>query len=200
MTTIWPGATDGRDYLAHPIYSRAMPRRSGLTLVLDPAFGKTALSANGPTGACRSTPSLPGFVDTHHHQYETILRGILADGVLGRRGHNDSRHFASIGYAGAQRCLHRRPKGIGTARRLHLLTGPRSGQSVSERSAPSAVSILFTICLALAAAPVALAPRFSCPSAASACMSRRLSHACTALCSAASFNARNLPESNICLL
>ena len=24
-----------------------------------------------------------GFVDTHHHQYETILRGILADGVLG---------------------------------------------------------------------------------------------------------------------
>ena len=26
---------------------------------------------------------MPGFVDTHHHQYETILRGILADGVLG---------------------------------------------------------------------------------------------------------------------
>ncbi len=25
---------------------------------------------------------MPGFVDTHHHQYETILRGILADGVL----------------------------------------------------------------------------------------------------------------------
>jgi 5-methylthioadenosine/S-adenosylhomocysteine deaminase len=26
---------------------------------------------------------IPGFVDTHHHQYETILRGILTDGVLG---------------------------------------------------------------------------------------------------------------------
>src|SRR5438874_7949816 len=26
---------------------------------------------------------MPGFVDTHHQQYETILRGILADGVLG---------------------------------------------------------------------------------------------------------------------
>jgi cytosine/adenosine deaminase-related metal-dependent hydrolase len=25
---------------------------------------------------------MPGFVDTHHHQYETILRSILADGIL----------------------------------------------------------------------------------------------------------------------
>ena len=25
---------------------------------------------------------IPGFVDTHHHQYETILRGIIADGIL----------------------------------------------------------------------------------------------------------------------
>jgi 5-methylthioadenosine/S-adenosylhomocysteine deaminase len=25
---------------------------------------------------------MPGFIDTHHHQYETILRGILADGIL----------------------------------------------------------------------------------------------------------------------
>ena len=29
---------------------------------------------------------MAGFVDTHHHQYETILRGILADGVLGSPG------------------------------------------------------------------------------------------------------------------
>ena len=29
---------------------------------------------------------MPGFVDTHHHQYETVLRGILADGVLGSPG------------------------------------------------------------------------------------------------------------------
>jgi 5-methylthioadenosine/S-adenosylhomocysteine deaminase len=26
---------------------------------------------------------MPGFVDTHHHQYETLMRGILADGNLG---------------------------------------------------------------------------------------------------------------------
>src|SRR5262245_26269772 len=25
---------------------------------------------------------MPGFIDTHHHQYETLLRGILADGLL----------------------------------------------------------------------------------------------------------------------
>ena len=25
---------------------------------------------------------MPGFIDTHHHQYETILRGIIADSVL----------------------------------------------------------------------------------------------------------------------
>src|SRR5258708_2188631 len=25
---------------------------------------------------------MPGFVDTHHHQYETLLRSILADGLL----------------------------------------------------------------------------------------------------------------------
>src|SRR6202049_116864 len=25
---------------------------------------------------------MPGMIDTHHHQYETILRGILADGLL----------------------------------------------------------------------------------------------------------------------
>ncbi len=25
---------------------------------------------------------MPGFIDTHHHQYETIQRGILADGIL----------------------------------------------------------------------------------------------------------------------
>jgi 5-methylthioadenosine/S-adenosylhomocysteine deaminase len=25
---------------------------------------------------------MPGFVDTHHHQYQTILRGVVADGIL----------------------------------------------------------------------------------------------------------------------
>src|SRR5438270_695247 len=26
---------------------------------------------------------MPGFIDTHHHQYETILRGVIADGLFG---------------------------------------------------------------------------------------------------------------------
>jgi 5-methylthioadenosine/S-adenosylhomocysteine deaminase len=25
---------------------------------------------------------MPGFIDTHHHQFETVLRSFLADGVL----------------------------------------------------------------------------------------------------------------------
>jgi len=25
---------------------------------------------------------MPGFIDTHHHQFETALRGFLADGLL----------------------------------------------------------------------------------------------------------------------
>ena len=29
-----------------------------------------------------NTIVMPGFIDTHHHQYETILRNILADGLL----------------------------------------------------------------------------------------------------------------------
>jgi 5-methylthioadenosine/S-adenosylhomocysteine deaminase len=29
-----------------------------------------------------NTIVMPGFIDTHHHQYQTILRGILADGPL----------------------------------------------------------------------------------------------------------------------
>src|SRR5712691_9372467 len=29
---------------------------------------------------------MPGFIDTHHHQYETLLRSILADGLLGAFG------------------------------------------------------------------------------------------------------------------
>ena len=29
-----------------------------------------------------NTIVMPGFIDTHHHQYETTLRGILADGLL----------------------------------------------------------------------------------------------------------------------
>jgi len=41
---------------------------------------------------------MPGFVDTHHHQYETLLRSILADGLLGIGGGNaeGSKNYVSV--------------------------------------------------------------------------------------------------------
>ena len=38
---------------------------------------------------------MPGFVDTHHHQYETVLRSILADGLLGPGGESPN-YMATI--------------------------------------------------------------------------------------------------------
>src|SRR5262249_15542212 len=46
------------------------------------AIGRN-LNATGLVVDAAGMIVMPGFVDTHHHQYETILRGILADGVLG---------------------------------------------------------------------------------------------------------------------
>jgi 5-methylthioadenosine/S-adenosylhomocysteine deaminase len=40
---------------------------------------------------------MPGFIDTHHHQYETVLRSMIADGMWG--GNNDrlpERHYGSV--------------------------------------------------------------------------------------------------------
>lgn len=39
---------------------------------------------------------MPGFVDTHHHQYETLLRSILADGGLGRSGDAPKNYISVI--------------------------------------------------------------------------------------------------------
>ena len=39
---------------------------------------------------------MPGFVDTHHHQYETVLRSILADGLLGPGGEGPANYMATI--------------------------------------------------------------------------------------------------------
>ena len=74
--------------------------KGGMVLSLDPAVGdfesgdvliggKKILAVGRSLNATASGVDasgmivMPGFVDTHHHQYETILRGILADGVLG---------------------------------------------------------------------------------------------------------------------
>ena len=74
--------------------------KGGIVLSLDPGVGdfdtgdvliggKKILAVGRNLNATASVVDasgmivMPGFVDTHHHQYETILRGILADGVLG---------------------------------------------------------------------------------------------------------------------
>jgi len=74
--------------------------KGGMVLSLDPAVGdfdsgdvliggKKILAVGRNLTATATVVDaggmivMPGFVDTHHHQYETILRGILADGVLG---------------------------------------------------------------------------------------------------------------------
>jgi hypothetical protein len=63
------------------------PRTPSITTVL--IGGKKILAVGRNLNATASVVDasgmivMPGFIDTHHHQYETILRGILADGVLG---------------------------------------------------------------------------------------------------------------------
>jgi 5-methylthioadenosine/S-adenosylhomocysteine deaminase len=76
--------------------------RGGIVLTLDPKLGDfekadvliegKKIVAVGPNLAASARSAvtidaagmivMPGFVDTHHHQYETILRSILADGLL----------------------------------------------------------------------------------------------------------------------
>ena len=74
--------------------------RGGAVLSMDPAVGDFAvadvlvdgrtIAAVGPnldTGGADVIEAdgmivMPGFVDTHHHQFETALRGFLADGLL----------------------------------------------------------------------------------------------------------------------
>src|SRR6516164_7172224 len=46
------------------------------------------LGAGGPTIDASGRIVMPGFIDTHHHQFETALRSFLADGVLINDGSN----------------------------------------------------------------------------------------------------------------
>jgi cytosine/adenosine deaminase-related metal-dependent hydrolase len=74
--------------------------RGGVVLSLDPKVGDfasadvlidgariAAIGPNLPSGDaeivdCSGTIVMPGFITTHHHQYETIQRSIIADGLL----------------------------------------------------------------------------------------------------------------------
>jgi cytosine/adenosine deaminase-related metal-dependent hydrolase len=74
--------------------------RGGIVLSLDPKVGDfasadvlidgTKIAAVGPNLSagdaevidCSGTIVMPGFITTHHHQYETIQRSIIPDGLL----------------------------------------------------------------------------------------------------------------------
>ncbi len=86
--------------------------RGGHVMSMDPAVGDFAvadvlvegkhIAAVGPDlqarGAgvidARGRIVMPGFVDTHHHQFETALRSFLADGLL----FNDGKPHGAINY------------------------------------------------------------------------------------------------------
>lgn len=79
---------------------RRMLLRGGVVLSLDPKVGDfekadvlvdgTRIAAIGPNLPannaevidCTGAIVMPGFITTHHHQYETLQRSIIADGVL----------------------------------------------------------------------------------------------------------------------
>jgi cytosine/adenosine deaminase-related metal-dependent hydrolase len=83
--------------------NRRILLQGGIVLSMDPKVGDfekadvliqgTKIAAVGPdlSASARSAVVvnatdrivMPGFIDTHHHQYETLLRSILADGLLG---------------------------------------------------------------------------------------------------------------------
>jgi len=82
--------------------SRRILLQGGVVLSLDQSVGDfekadvliegKRIAAVGPNLAAAARSALvvnaadrivmPGFIDTHHHQYETLLRSILADGLL----------------------------------------------------------------------------------------------------------------------
>lgn len=99
-------AQSAKNVLEHLVKAQGDPRRrillrGGTVLSLDPAVGDFENADILIEGKKISSiaPSLkvndaivvdasgmivmPGFVDTHHHQYETLMRGMLADGDLG---------------------------------------------------------------------------------------------------------------------
>ena len=58
---------------------------------------KLAAPANAVMVNAAGMIVMPGFVDTHHHQYETVLRGLLADGMFGREFDRlPQRHYLSV--------------------------------------------------------------------------------------------------------
>src|SRR4051812_16473270 len=52
------------------------------------AVGRNLFAGNAEVINARGRIVMPGFIDTHHHQFETALRSYLADGILINDGSN----------------------------------------------------------------------------------------------------------------
>jgi cytosine/adenosine deaminase-related metal-dependent hydrolase len=96
-----PAAAQGNAPLSSGMHGRRYVIRGGAVMSMDPQVGDfpkadvlvegTTIRAVGPNlqvgggaGEIDATGRIvmPGFIDTHHHQFETALRSFLADGVL----------------------------------------------------------------------------------------------------------------------
>ncbi len=84
---------------AAPLGGNRTLLKGGTVLTMDPALGDFVqadvlieggriasvardISADANVVDARGMIVMPGFIDTHHHQYETIQRAVIADGVL----------------------------------------------------------------------------------------------------------------------
>ena len=96
--------------------NRRILLQGGIVLSLDPKVGDfekadvliegnkiaavgPGLSASGGSTVVINAADriiMPGFVDTHHHQYETLLRSILVDGLLGFAPGDGTKTYVSV--------------------------------------------------------------------------------------------------------
>jgi 5-methylthioadenosine/S-adenosylhomocysteine deaminase len=92
----------GRRYIIRGGHVMSMDSDVGDFVEADVLIEGKKIAAVGPnlgaSGAAvideRGRIVMPGFVDTHHHQFETALRSFLADGLL----FNDGKPHGQINY------------------------------------------------------------------------------------------------------
>jgi hypothetical protein len=95
-----------------PSVTKRVLLKNGTVLSMDPELGDFARAdvlvegsrivavapnleaAQATVVDCDGMIVMPGFIDTHHHQYETVQRSIIADGVL--RGEWPERNYVSV--------------------------------------------------------------------------------------------------------
>lgn len=94
---------DSKHHHRHAPRGRRILLKGGTVLTMDPTLGDfekadvliegskiKAIGRNIRAYAhvidCKGMIVMPGFIDTHHHQYETIQRSVIADGLLAPPG------------------------------------------------------------------------------------------------------------------